>query len=248
MRYSLVDENLLVEAEKNARYVLAETEKAAATDPKDANGREDLSISYNDLARVLRESGKAREAIPFYERSLQIIDKLASEASSDEFKTNLALTHRFMAEAQLQTGDYTSALSNYQHSAATYEKDLAESPENARTKDDLAITYTGMGIALAGMKQNVRAAEFFDHAVPLAEEAARKSPHNARIQSRLAKTYFESGRNLKQIQNHKNSQIKSCELLQKSFEVWDGLRQKGTLSKFNAPRLDEVSRELNVCR
>ena len=248
LRYSLVDENLMLEAEKNARYVLAETEKASAADPKDANVREDLSISYNDLARVLRESGKAQESIPLYERSLQIIEKLASEASNDEFKTNLALTHRFMAEAQLQTGDYKAAFANYERGAATYEKDLAESPENARTKDDLAITYTGMGSALAGMKQNARAAEFFARAIPLAEEAALKSPQNARIQSRLAKTYFESGKNWKQISNDKNSRTKSCELLQKSFDVWDGLRQKGTLSKFNAPRLDEVSRELSVCQ
>ncbi|HRH46806.1 MAG TPA: tetratricopeptide repeat protein, partial [Pyrinomonadaceae bacterium] len=247
LRYSLVDENLLLEAEKNARYVLAETEKASAADPKDANGREDLSISYNDLARVLRESGKAQEAIPLYERSLQIIKKLASEASNDEFKTNLALTCRFMAEAQLQIGDYKAAFANYECGAATYEKDLAESPENARTKDDLAITYTGMGIALAGMKQHIRAAEFFSRAVPLAEEAASKSPHNARIQSRLAKTYFENGKNWKQYTADEQSQTKSCELLQKSFDVWEGLRQKGALSRSNAPQFDEVSRELSMC-
>ncbi len=248
LRYSLIDENLLPEAEKSARYVLAETEKAVAADPKDVNGREDLSISYNDLARVLREGGRAREAIALHERALQIIEKLTADSPSGELQTTQTQTRRFLALAQLDAGNYVAALANFERCLETAEKDLAKSPENVRPKDDLAIIYTGMGNAFAQMNQSVRANEFFARAVPLAEEVARKSPHNARIKSRLAKTYFESGKHLKQSANDEQSRVKSCELLQKSFDVWDGLRQKGILSKINQPRPDEVSGELSACR
>lgn len=248
LRYSLIDENLLPEAEKNARYVLAETEKAAAADPKDVNAQEDLSISYNDLARVLKDGGKTREAIALHERALQIIEKINSGATSGELQTTQIQTRRFLALAQLDAGDYSAALANFEQCAEASEKDLAKSPENARIKDDLAIAYTGMGSALSLLDQPVRADEFFTRAVSLAEETARQQPQNIRVQSRLAKTYFESGKHWKQFFANEKAQAKSCELLQKSFDVWDGLRQKGILSKFNQPRPDEVFRELTACR
>jgi tetratricopeptide (TPR) repeat protein len=248
LRYPLADENLLDAAEKNAKYILTETEKAVAADPTNASARSDLSISYNDVGRVLRESGKAREAIIYHERALEISEKLIAETTTSEYESNATQTRMFLAQAQVDAGDYAAALSNLERCAEEYEKDLAESPDNAVAKDALAAVYKDIGKSLVALKQPTRASEFFDRAVPLAEEAARKSLHNARIQTRLAKAYFESGRHWKQFAGDEKARAKSCELLQKSFDVWDGLRQKGILSKFNAARPDEVSRELSACR
>lgn len=248
LRYPLTDENLLEEAEKNAKYILAETEKAVSADPTNASARSDLSISYNDVGRILRESGKAREAITYHERALQTSEKLIADTTTDEYKSNATQTRMFLAQAQLDAGDYAAALANLERCAAEYEKDLAESPENITATDALAAVYKDIGKALTWLKQRERAGEFFERAVPLAEEAARKSPHNARIQTRLAKTYSDSGKHWKQFAGDEKSRAKSCELLQKSFALWDELRQKGVLSKINEARPDEADRELRGCK
>lgn len=154
-----------------------------------------------------------------------------------------------LAESQIDVGDYAHALANLERCAAGYEKDLAQSPENARTKDDLAETYTFMGKTLAALNQTIRAGEYFDRAVALSEQAARAMPDNAKVQIRLARTYFVSGKHWKQYAaKDEKAREKSCDLLQKSFDVLDVQRQQETMSEVNANRIDQVAEELNGCR
>lgn len=244
MRFPLLDEGRMDEAIANARLVVSIMEKQVAADPKNSFARRSLSVSYNSLAKCLLQLGDAKGAIENHQRALKIAQEIvAADPSSGENSRDVSYTKQVLAEAQAAAGDRETALTNFRESIANLETQLKTDGSNAQIKDDLAVCLVEVGKILSAKGDLTNAAEHFRRALPFAEEALQKNPLNNRVKARYANHYFEAGKTFAKI-----DQTESCKYLKHSFNVWNEMKQNGTLSTFNANRPDEVAKELAGCK
>lgn len=252
MRYPLLDEGRTTEAIENARLVIGIMEKQVAADPKNAYARRSLSVSYNNLAKCLLQSGDAKGAIENHQRSLKIAEELfAADSNNAENLRDVLLTKQFLAEAQAAAGDNETALKNFRESVSFLENELKNDDSDTQTKDDLAVCLIEIGKILTAKGDLANATENFRRALPLAEEAFQKNSSNNRTKTRYANHYFEAGKTFTKLAQKENSEkykAESCNYLNRSFNIWNGMKQAGTLTTVNANRPDEVARELNGCK
>ena len=245
LRTPLVDEMRFDEAIAQMRRVIKMLEEMSAGDPKNSFVPRSLGVSYNALGRTQLEAGDAKSAIENHLKALKISESLnAADSSSIEHRRDTALTLEFLANAQLKAGDYDSALANYRKAFKIYEENSFSD-----SSDDLAGLFAAIGKTLLSKGETKEAVETFRRAIPFALETAQKSPSNVKKQNRLAIYYMEGGRALKQlaqISKDEKDLRQGCEFLRKSYEIWDSMRQKGTLSKLYSNRPDEVSKEITT--
>src|SRR5882724_11852143 len=151
----VANEDAAASASKLAHFAEAEkfllgNEKLAGTfPPKDAR----LPRTTLDLAQVLRAEGKYSEALPRYERALQLYTELYGAES-----TELADTLNGEAELYKSLNDYPHAEPLLEKSLAIRQKLLPpDSADAAQSKNDLGELYT--------------ATEAYDKAEPLLVDA-----------------------------------------------------------------------------
>jgi eukaryotic-like serine/threonine-protein kinase len=247
LRFPLLNDGQTAEAVKNAERVVRTMEKQVAEDPKNAFARRSLSVSYNSLGICLLQDGNVSKAIENHRKSLAIVEELfAADPENVENRRDKALTIEFLAEAQLRSGDYDAALANYRRIFPMYEGD--SSAENKA--DTPATLYIGIAKVLAAKRELKEAAENIRRAVAPAESAANDAPANVKLKHRLAEAYFEAGvilRKYHQISKDEKYDQEACEFFQKSYNVWNALRQNETLNGISADRPDETLKELAAC-
>ena len=254
MRFPLLEEGRSAEAIENARRVIRTVEKQAAEDPKNAQLRRSLSVSYNSLGTSFLRSGDAKGALESYRRSLAITEeRLAADPSSAENRRDVSLTKQFLAEAQSAVGEYDAALANFRESILSIETELQTDDSNIQIKDDLAMCLVNIGKILVADGDLGGAADAFRRAIPLAEDVVEKSRFNVRFKSRHADSFSEAGKAFAKLaatqggQERESTKTEACKYLERSFEIWNGMRQAGTLSTIYLERPAEVRKELANC-
>ncbi|MEK7722979.1 MAG: protein kinase [Acidobacteriota bacterium] len=252
MRYPLLDEGRTAEAIENARQVVSTMEKQVAADPKNSFARRSLGVSYNSLAKCLLQAGDAKSAIENHQRSLKIAEELsAANPTNAENHRDTSLTKQFLAEAQAVAGDSEPALSNFRESISFLESELKKDDSNIQIKEDMASCLVEIGKILTVKGDLANAIEHFRRALPFAEDALQKNSGSNRVKSRYANHYFEAGKTfakLAQKENSEKTKAEACNYLTRSFNVWNEMKQAGTLSTFNANRPDEVAKEMAQCK
>lgn len=254
LRFPLLEEGRTAEAVANARRVIQAMEKVVAQDPKNVQTRRSLSVGYNSLGKCLLAFGDTSGAIESHRQSLKIINELAAnDTASSESKKDQSVTSQYLAEAQLAAGKYDDALQNLRVAVSQLELELAADNPDVQTKDDLALCLVSIGKILATKGDLPNAANAFRRALPLADEVMQKTPFNVRFKSRHASSFFEAGKVFGKLAENENSAVQgktvgeSCSSYKRSFEIWNEMRQSGTLSLINAKRPDEAANEIRKC-
>ena len=241
LRWVLSDADRHAEAVEKAREAIAKLEQMRLADPKDTFVPRSLGVSYNALGRSLFLAGDINAALENHRHALQIADGLlAADQSSSEKKQDVVHSLQYLAEAQMANAELAPGLANYRRAVSLLEELYAIDATDVRTTDDLSISNAGIGNTLAAMGNYQAALENLQRSVSFAEATAQRSPSNVRIKSRLALRYFEIG--------EVYSKMRQTDLMQnwyrKSFEVWNQIKQTGTLNKLDAKRLAIVSAAL----
>lgn len=252
LRYPLLDEGYVSEATENARIVVREMEKDSAADPRNVQAQIALTVSYNSLGKSLTEAGDTDGAVKNHSRALKILESLFAAVPTGEVEMNELQTRLFLGEALLNAGRAEEALKNFRICAARYEEKMRVNP-NIRVKDELSSNYAGIGKALLMSKDEAEAIGFFNQALPLIAEVSQKSPHNSKIRHRMALRHFESGKAFaglarKSADDDQQNKRKACELFERSFQIWDEMRQKEILVAANVKYLEQAEREFKQCR
>ncbi len=161
------------------------------------------------------------------------------------------MAKQFLAEAQAAAGDRETALINFRESISFLEGELKKDDSNTQIKENMAACLVEIGKILTIKGDLANAIDHFRRALPFAEEALQKNSSNSRVKVRTAGHYFEAGKTfskLTQAENSQKNKAESCQYLNRSFEIWNEMKQNGTLSTFNANRPDEVAKELAGCK
>jgi|GEM_PF-3217791 len=120
------------------QYMLARANR----DPENTEWQRDLSISYNKIADVLRDKGKADDALNHYQKSLEIRQNLAKhDPENAEWQRDLSVSYNKIADVLRAKGKADDALNHYQKSLEIVLKLAKHDPENAEWQRDLLVSY-----------------------------------------------------------------------------------------------------------
>jgi len=190
----------------NTQYQLARAEAAhrfmiglAAEDPNNIDWQNDLSITYNEVGRILAAQGALNAAIASYRDNLAIIKRVAAaDLKNLHRQRNLSLTHFFLAGALFEQGALDEALDNYRQSLAVSQRIASTDALNTGWQGDLADIYFAIGNVLRAQGQLSNALKNYRASIVIFERLTAIYPTTTFWYTQLAYTYDEIGNMFRQ--------------------------------------------------
>ncbi len=151
-------------------------ERVAEIDPAGARA---LSIAHNEIVLTLVRLGRAREALPHCERSMEIrAAAVAADPGSARSQRDLALIHHRFADLLRATGDPEGALEHdraaLQTLAALWEAD----PADARSGYDLSVALEKLASSLRGVGREQEGLNAWRWSLEIRQALAEEHPEN----------------------------------------------------------------------
>ncbi len=179
----------LADARTSYEKSLAIRANLAEGDPDNAQVKRDLASVYDRIADILRLEGKLVQALETEERSRSIVaDFLATDANND-WRRNLALDDRKLADIHHDMGQLSVAFNSYRESLDITKQLNTQDPKNTVWRRDLAASYVGIGGLLGDQGQLGEAERNFRLGIDILEDLARSDPTNTEWQDDLALVY-----------------------------------------------------------
>ena len=169
-------------------------QKLAAADPSSAQALRDLSIAYNKLGNVQRQSGQVTEALKSFNLEFEISKRLAAADPSDaQAQRDLSKSYLNLGDVQLQSGQVTKALGSYQKGLEICQKLAAADPNDARTQRDLYVSYFRLGDVQLQSGQVTDALGSYQQGLEISQKLAAANPSDAQAQLDLSISYETLG-------------------------------------------------------
>ena len=153
--------------------------RLARADPTNAGFQRDLSVSYNKLADLARDSGNAGEAARLYQQALAIAEGLArADPTNTAFQRDLSVTYNKLADLARDSGDAGEAARLYQQALAITERLAQADPTNTDYQRDLAVYYDRLADLARDSGDAGEAARLYQQGLAIAERLAQADPEN----------------------------------------------------------------------
>jgi eukaryotic-like serine/threonine-protein kinase len=167
-------------AEANTKLRLAQSllVKAVAESPNVPSLRENLGITYYDLARLQRRMGQPDEAILSCCESLAIYERLGADYPAlHQYRERWASHCRDLAVMLLDANRPEEAERCYAQAVEVMERLVAQAPRQIIYRRRLAESYIGQGYLLWATARHAEAAAAYRRAIELREGIAAESPN-----------------------------------------------------------------------
>ena len=253
----LADDNKLEQSLEYTRQSLAIFESLLAEDPKDRRYLRDVALERKKIGGIYEAGGKLQEALQEYQKALPVDETLANENPNDALaRRDLAIDYANVGDVLLKTGDAQGALRRYKQAVDMDEKLAAADPKDAWARRYLIYNYGRLADAFNKTGNRAAALSFYNKALSLAEQRVKADPNNARASEDLAEAYskiaaahFQLGSDGNaSLKQKKKSLIDARSWYQKSLEIWQAMRDHGTLSGLHAEEPEKVTREVSRCQ
>ncbi len=170
------------------QYMLARANR----DPENTLWQRDLSVSYEKIADVLRDKGKADEALNHYQKSLVIAQNLTKhDPESTEWQRDLSVSYEKIANVLSDKGKADDALSHYQKSLEIRQNLAKHDPENTQWQRDLSVSYNKIADVLRAKGKTDDALTYLQEDLKIAQKLAKHDPENAEWQRDLLVSYVK---------------------------------------------------------
>jgi serine/threonine protein kinase/Flp pilus assembly protein TadD len=170
------------------------SQKLAATDPGDAWGQRDLSVSYVKLGDVQRQCGQTTEALGSYEKALEITQKLTAADPSDALaQRGQSISHDRLGDVQHQCGKVIEALGSYQKALEIRQKLAGADPSDAQAQRDLSVSYNNLGDLRRQSGQLTEALGSYHKCLEISQKLVSADPNDAQAQRGLFVSYDRLG-------------------------------------------------------
>ena len=184
----------------NTQYQLARAEAAhrfmiglAAEDPNNIDWQNDLSITYNEVGRILAARGALNAAIASYRDNLAIIERVAAaDLKNLHWQRILSATHFFLAGVLFEQGALDEALDNYRQSLAVSQRIASTDALNTGWQGDLADIYFAIGNVFRAQGQLSNALKNYRASIVIFERLTTIYPTTTFWYTQLAYTYDET--------------------------------------------------------
>ena len=242
LRFALEDNARTDEAIAISREVVTDLQKMLQSDPKNSQVRRNLGVALDMLGKNLLLAGDVAGALQNSREAVAVLEQVVSEAGSDENRANLAVARWRLGRAMAANSDHAGAIEHYREALVLREPAIATNAANSRARDDVASIHVDLAKASAAINDIEAAEQSFRRALLLAEEISAAAPSSARLRCHLALAHAEAGRLYAALNDRGPAQ----EHWAKSHAIWSELRESGRLVPAEAPRADEVARELTA--
>jgi len=186
---ALIARGRFQEAEMVLREALSLDEAAARQDSNSADGPLHLSVSYVRLGDLMHRLNSNDEARQFYQKALEIVERLVHEHPSDvEYLQRLAALYDRMGDVDADETD------QFHRKALRITERLAqEEPNRADYLFNLAISYGKLGDLMVGLQALEEARQFYEKAITIGERLVTQNPHFANYRYDLSAWYGGMG-------------------------------------------------------
>lgn len=196
-----------------------------------------LALDCNGDVKV--EAGEFDSALALYAAALAQRQKLASlTGAPGEFRRDLVVSHRKLAEAQRGKRDFDAALREYRSAIDLAHRLIADEPTIAKWRGDLALVLSGLGDMTLRLEKVEATLEAWNEEYAALTEAARLEPRSVEWTQCLA----ENRHNVAAVLLVRGERSAAFEAWRQSFEHWRtrvSLEVSGELIE----ELDQVARE-----
>ncbi|HAF13757.1 MAG TPA: hypothetical protein DCK99_08660 [Blastocatellia bacterium] len=225
-------------------------------DATNAQAQNDIADVYQEIGNTMVRLGRPGEALINFRKSIQSYEAVASaDLTNKDARRQVYATYRYLGDGLSEAGDTKGALENYRKALAVFQELSTADPSNAETQYDTALSYRKIGEVLARIGDQTAALDNFREAAPIFEVLAKRSPTNTKTRGGLALTYFDLGNGHAKLASSAKSAHshwiehwqEARNWYQKSWDIWQDLRNHGTLIKADADKPDEVAREIAKC-
>jgi serine/threonine protein kinase/Flp pilus assembly protein TadD len=171
-------------------------ERLAQADPTDAQAQRDLSVSYNKLGDVSRQTGAVQEAVESYRQALEIDERLAQADPTDaQAQRDLSVSYNNLGDVSLhlQTGAVQEAVESYRQALEIRERLAQADPTDAQAQNDLSISLGNLGDVSLKLGDVEDARNYFTRKRGIDQTLAELDPNNTKFQRDLSISYNKLG-------------------------------------------------------
>jgi tetratricopeptide (TPR) repeat protein len=179
------------QAEPLCRQALELFESLAAEFPEHAPYRRDLADAHNQLAIILKRTGRYPDAESAYRKAIAVLSKLvAADPSDDERRLRLGTTSRNLGILLREMKQPKEALTAYEQAQIIYDQLAREFPAYPFHRSELAEIAEGQARTLVQLGQGEKALALIESAVEQQKLALRPNPEHPMYRERLRNHYF----------------------------------------------------------
>jgi len=229
---------------------------ALATDfPLNSDYQRTLLVSYYNEGEILSAMGRWREALESYRKDLALARKLsAADPKNEQYRGDLAYALVREGDMLVKLSDPGNALSSYRRSEEMRAADVRADSSHLWKRSSLIEARAKICKTLARLEQAANAAAQCESTLALMQSTAVDAG-NAAIRGFFADTYADLGEAFAALaqrtsiaNDERTRQWRSArDMYQRSSDIWQDMKRRGTLSKVDAAKPDSAAREVARC-
>jgi serine/threonine protein kinase len=177
------------------RKALAADEGALKIEPDDVHILHAYSMDLKNIGGFL-EATNPREALPYYEKALEINRKLTQVSTEIQYARSVAIAYGEIAGVYDDIGDYQRVVENNMKGLEMYQDLNRMDPKNVLLRQGLAIAYVNTSTALARVGKTKESLEYSSKGVEIMESLVASAPQNAHQRSIFAAMLASRGTDL----------------------------------------------------
>ena len=224
-----------------------------AENPTNADYRRLLAIGYQNDGDYRAHGGNVNGALESFRKKI-VLDQQSLNADPDNVQAELdyAYSCERIGMLLLQLGNYADALPQFQENLKMREKIAARDPRNLPAGFAVMLAHGEIATAQANLGDDSGAIEHCDKAMTSVQQTPI-DPANMYIRGLAAQGYGLLGKAQAKLasssaaRERKHGWRAAREMFQRSLDIWQDLRARGTLAADDIPRLDEAIRQVAMC-
>lgn len=240
---------------------LAANQRAVAIDQslvkQDASNtlyRSELAIQLGNLGGTMLRMGDNNGALENFKQAQGIYESLAAADPNDAgILRNSAVGHRNLGTARAATGDRSGAPGDFHRALQIFAELVARDPKNPDLRRQWATTYLSLSRFQSQSDDLNGAVDSAAQGIKIAEALVAASPTNASASNALALIDLQLGAAHAALAAKTGPRKGSPEwraardAYQKSLEIFQEMKNKGTLKGADANKPDELAKEIAKC-
>jgi non-specific serine/threonine protein kinase/serine/threonine-protein kinase len=248
--------NALASANGDVKGALQFSLKAAAVDqrlvemePDNATFKSELAVQTGNAGSYMLQLGDPKGALEKFKQALAIYESLiAADPNDAAIRRNAGVGYRNVGAAT-SPDNRADALQNFDQAVGIFAGLTAKDPNNADFRRQWAYTYLALSRFQAKANDLNAAIESAQEGIKIDEVLVASSPANVAGRMTLALLYRQMGDCLAAVPAKGNSQRWSTakNAYEKSLEIYQGLKNQGTLAPADASKPDELAKEITKC-
>ncbi len=251
-----VDGGDLAEALDYYRRALSIDQSLARENSTNSYLQREMAVDYSDICNVLRNTGDNAGSLENGRQALAIFERVSAADPDDaNIAKDLAIMHQNMGVTLTKLKDYAGASEHYRTSVRILEGLAAKNPADAELQMRKEWGYYRLSDVQSLAGDTAHAIENAQHARSVLEALVAANAKNSTAAKYLAVVYTQLGKCHALLatasgttpDQRVNRWREAREFYQKSLDIYQDLKSKGTLSAADSGKPDEVAREIARC-